>query len=220
MCEKSIKSKVDGISLNKSENRTDDDIGTNQIVTSFSFDTYDLLLSICEDNKKYYESDASETGQRILFAFQKIIDHLPTVRDYHKQFNTFLHEYDFDENTPGNGYRSIIKAAEVGINRYIKVGLDISRKRDGLLFKKTTYMKLVRFLFISEFKLIITRKTAAQTFTSLVNVFIHMAYRINSIKNIYTVYLKSMNSNIYEICVKLMFCWRLKKKNTPTKYEL
>lgn len=108
---------------------------------SYSFAMYDALVDICQNNVKYFECDDTETGQRFLCAFCGIIDHISIARQYVAKIITFVHEYDFDENTPANGYRSFVKAIQACINHSVKVSKYIAQNRSYLLFRKNMYMK-------------------------------------------------------------------------------
>lgn len=138
---------------------------------SYSFVMYDALVDICQNNVKYFECDDSEAGQRFLCAFRGIIDHIAVsacnysnlttdkygknqciflflsfsfgqvARQFVAKIITFVHEYDFDENTPYNGYRSFVKAIQACINHSVKVSKYIAQNRSYLLFRKNMYMK-------------------------------------------------------------------------------
>lgn len=109
----------------------------------YSFVLYDALIDICTNNVKYFECDDTETGQRYLGAFQGLIDHIEVAKTYVLQIVQFVHEYDFDEHTPANGYRSFVKTIQACINHSLKVSKYIAQNRSYLLFRKNLYMKYV-----------------------------------------------------------------------------
>lgn len=106
-----------------------------------SFAMYDALVDICQNNIKYFECDDTEMGQRFLCAFRGIVDHTAIARGYVTEISTIMHEYDFDESTPANGYRSYVKAMQACINHCVKICKYIAQNRSYLLFRKTMYMK-------------------------------------------------------------------------------
>lgn len=108
---------------------------------SYSFGLYNALADICRNNIAYYECDDSESGQRFLLAFRGIIDHLLVAREYVQRIVAFVHEYDFDEHTPANGYRSFVSAVLACISHSVKVAKYIAQNRCYLLFRKNMYMK-------------------------------------------------------------------------------
>lgn len=109
--------------------------------TTDSFVLYDALADICQNNIKYFECDETEIGQRFLCAFRGIIDHLIIAREFVTKIVQFVHEYDFDERTPANGYRSFVKASQSCINHSVKISKFIAQNRSYLLFRKNMYMK-------------------------------------------------------------------------------
>lgn len=109
--------------------------------TTHSFAMYDALADICQNNIKYFECDDTEMGQRFLCAFRGIVDHTAIARRYVTEISAFMHEYDFDESTPANGYRSYVKAMQACINHCVKICKYIAQNRSYLLFRKTMYMK-------------------------------------------------------------------------------
>lgn len=131
---------TDEFSRNGDERATNNHT-SNQSTTSYSFAMYDALADICQNNVKYFECDDSETGQRFLCAFRGIIDHIAISQQFVGKIITFMHEYDFDENTPANGYRSFVKATHSCINHTVKISKYIAQNRSYLLFRKNMYMK-------------------------------------------------------------------------------
>lgn len=143
---------TDELSMNGIEDRPNIQFSTKQTPTAtktettpttpnYSFVLYDALADICQNNIKYFECDESEIGQRFLCAFRGIIDHLIIARKFVAKMIQFVHEYDFDELTPANGYRSFVKAVQSCINHTVKTSKYIAQNRSYLLFRKNMYMK-------------------------------------------------------------------------------
>lgn len=107
----------------------------------YSFAIYDELVEICQDNRQYFESDDSESGHQFHEQFELILNNIASARQYVKEFNGFVCEYDFDERTPGNGYRSLVKAMHSAIEYCIRICSYIAKNRRYLLFRKSVYIK-------------------------------------------------------------------------------
>lgn len=108
----------------------------------FSFGLYDKLIALCQSNIQYYECDGTtETAKRFLDAFHGIIKQLEIIRQFVSEFHGFVHEYDFDEMTPANGYRSIVKATHGMINHTMKMTKYIAENRLSLLFRRMEYVR-------------------------------------------------------------------------------
>lgn len=107
----------------------------------YSFAVYDELVEICQDNCQYFESDGSEMGQRFYDQFNCLLNQIAAARQYVTEFNGFAHEYDFDDRTPGNGYRSLVKVMHAAIEYCIRISSYIAKNRRYLLFRRSVYIK-------------------------------------------------------------------------------
>lgn len=105
------------------------------------FIVWEALKSIIVNNIDYFHDDESTNGLKLHGAFQAIIDHLDNVRPLIQEVELFCKQYDFDEATPGNGYRSFIKITDSAINHTLKVVKYITENRSSLLFRKNNYTK-------------------------------------------------------------------------------
>lgn len=112
-----------------------------QAVSSRSLAMIDALVDICENNCKYFENDETEAGQRFFNTFRFIIENAAIARAETIIVEGFMHEYDYDDSTPANGYRSMVKVMHACINHTMKICKYITQHRGHLLFRKTTYIK-------------------------------------------------------------------------------
>lgn len=108
---------------------------------TFSFANYDELVQVCQDNRQYFEGDDSEMGQRFYEQFGNLINSVGDARKYVTEFNGFMHEYDFDDRTPGNGYRSLVKSTHAAIDYCLKICNYIAKNRGYLFFRRSVYIK-------------------------------------------------------------------------------
>lgn len=126
----------------------DSDSGGNSFVEVPNTNTDDLyflntLIELCKNNIKYFEDDETESGLRMHGAFVGLIDHIETVKPLVKEVHGFVHEYDFDENTPGNGFRSFLYVVECCIKTTLKLSRYVMENRGSILFRKNVYVKEV-----------------------------------------------------------------------------
>jgi hormone-sensitive lipase len=105
------------------------------------FIVWEALKSIILNNIDYYKSDESNNGIKIHGAFLGIIDSIDEGRPLIVEIESFYKLYDFDDVTPGNGYRSFIKIFESAINHTLKIVKYVTESRSKILFRKTTYTK-------------------------------------------------------------------------------
>lgn len=101
----------------------------------------EALKSVVFNNIDYFKSDESTNGLKLHAAFLGIIDHLEEACSVVQQIEKFYQIYDFDEKTPGNGYRSFIKVFECAINHTLKIVKYVTKNRSSLLFRKNNYTK-------------------------------------------------------------------------------
>lgn len=106
-----------------------------------SFIMFNQLITVCKDNRQYFESDKSEMGHRFFNQFESMIDHLAAARRYVSEFKGFMHQYDFDDQTPGNGYRSLVNCVHSAIEYCIKVCKYIAKNRKSFLFRRSVYIQ-------------------------------------------------------------------------------
>ncbi|KAL1506347.1 hypothetical protein ABEB36_005730 [Hypothenemus hampei] len=100
-----------------------------------------LFKDLCSANAEYFSKDSSENGQRLYISFLSLIDSInelyPKVLDIAKR----VKEFDFDDNTPGNGYRSYIRVFNLAVKYAIDLNQKILWRRASLLFRKSILTK-------------------------------------------------------------------------------
>lgn len=105
------------------------------------FIVWEALKSIIFNNIDYYKSDDSTNGLKIHGALLGIIDCIDEARPLIVEVESICKIYDFDDVTPGNGYRTFIKIFDSGINHTLKIVKYVTESRSSLLFRKNTYTK-------------------------------------------------------------------------------
>lgn len=92
-------------------------------------------------NVEFYKSDKSFVGVKMHASFAKAIEFLEKSVSVTKKIESFVSDYDFDEDTPGNGYRSFIFIFSAAVKHTEKICKYITDNRSYLLFRKSVYMK-------------------------------------------------------------------------------
>lgn len=99
------------------------------------------LRDMCRANVEYFTSHQDENSVRIKAALLAILEHLDQLQPLYREIAKVAPHFDFDEETPGNGYRSFLLL----IDRCIMHSGQICRKmyyqKDSMLFRKSYYMK-------------------------------------------------------------------------------
>lgn len=102
----------------------------------------DLLLA-CQEQAVFFKDDPSEKGQRLFAASIVWQDFIIMADNLVRQIDMFAYKYDFDENTPGNGYRSFISVVDSCIEYGLGICKNLMSARSTMFFRKKTYMKEV-----------------------------------------------------------------------------
>lgn len=104
---------------------------------------YEVLKDLCLNNAKHFESHDNETGLRLHGAFLALIDHVETVKPAVDYVRKAAPSYDFDENTPGNGYASFVSVVDACIRHGVKLCKQVCINRDSFFFRASYYMREV-----------------------------------------------------------------------------
>lgn len=97
------------------------------------------LIALIENNIEHFDkTKRSENLSTKLHEFQESVLKCSTLIN---QINAFASDYDFDEETPGNGYRSFVDIFDSAVNETIKICSVLIRNREKLLFRPDNYAK-------------------------------------------------------------------------------
>lgn len=99
------------------------------------------LMELCEKNAKVFQNDTTENGQRLYLSLLSIKDNILNILPVYSRIENVVHRYDFDENTPGNGYRSFLNIYNTVIDNTIQLNKRISSRCESVLFRKAFYTK-------------------------------------------------------------------------------
>ena len=99
------------------------------------------LIKMSMSNVEFYSDDQSSVGLKLHGIFTKLIEELEKSIPVIKEIESFAGVYDFDENTPGNGYRSFVFIFDAAVKHTEKICIYITENRGSLLFRKSVYMK-------------------------------------------------------------------------------
>jgi hormone-sensitive lipase len=99
------------------------------------------LKDLCTSNIEYFKDKDSVSGQRLYGAFTGIIDHTEHIETLMAEVQQFVHHYDFDPATPGNGYRSFLFVGQTAIQHSIKTARYVTDNRGSVLFRQSHFMK-------------------------------------------------------------------------------
>lgn len=99
------------------------------------------LHCLCTTNMEHFDSYQDEGGMRIKGALLVVLDTLENLKSLYVEISKIAPLFDFDENTPGNGYRSFLILVDKCIMHTMLVCQEIHNQKDSMLFRKTYYMR-------------------------------------------------------------------------------
>lgn len=94
---------------------------------------------------EHFTSHVDDTGLRIKAALQVILDTLDSLKPLYEEISIIAPNFDFDQHTPGNGYRSFLLLVDRCITFSIEKCRDTFGQKDSVLFRKSHYTKFVFF---------------------------------------------------------------------------
>ncbi|KAJ8966873.1 hypothetical protein NQ314_003267 [Rhamnusium bicolor] len=100
-----------------------------------------VLKDLCRNNAEYFSKDSSENGQRLYISFLAMSDAVDSMWPKMLNIEKCASDFDFDEETPGNGYRSYLNVINLAIQLAIDLNNKVLLKRDSVLFRKNTLTK-------------------------------------------------------------------------------
>ncbi|KAH0533776.1 hormone-sensitive lipase isoform X1 [Cotesia glomerata] len=92
-------------------------------------------------NRNFFSKHLDENGLRIHAAHIVILDNYNEFRELYKEISDIAPQFDFDEITPGNGYRSFLKLVDQCLLHTGGVCRHIFSYKDSVLFRKSNYMR-------------------------------------------------------------------------------
>lgn len=116
----------------------------NSAITNGADEKYyivDGLIRMSVSNAEFYQHDQSSVGVKLHAIFEKIVDFLEKSLPVIQQIEGFAGQYDFDQHTRGNGYRSFVYIFDSAAKHTEKICQYITENRGNLLFRKSSYMR-------------------------------------------------------------------------------
>uniref|UniRef100_A0A1I8A1I7 Abhydrolase_3 domain-containing protein n=1 Tax=Steinernema glaseri TaxID=37863 RepID=A0A1I8A1I7_9BILA len=124
---------------------------------SMRSDSRALLKQCASDNEAYFKQNAyCEYSQRLAECCDEIVRSTDLLDDLMTQLDDLAAECDYDEKTPGNGFRSLIYVSEAVTLHTIDLLRTITQMRSMMMFRVIHYCKeaegfgaVLRFLVLS-----------------------------------------------------------------------
>lgn len=102
---------------------------------------YEMLMGMIRANVEYFRAVESETGSKILAHLKSMQDLLRCIECSAYRIRCSAHLFDFDSETPANGFRSIITVADRFILLTTKLCRTLHIKRSSPFFRGESFVK-------------------------------------------------------------------------------
>jgi hormone-sensitive lipase len=114
---------------------------TFEAFSSPTYAMYKVLKDLSMNNAQFFQQDESESGQRLHAGFLALIDQVNMITPMMHEVRKVAPQFDFDEDTPANGYRSFVYVVDMCVQHGVKLSRLVCDSRDSFLFRKSFYMR-------------------------------------------------------------------------------
>lgn len=129
---------------NSSTHLGDIQLGVEESTDNGSDNTREIQIEklkiLCNDNAEYFARDSTESGQRMYISFLSMVDTVEQLRPIITTIEGRVKEFDFDEKTLGNGYRSFLHIIDSAIKLAISLAEKVILKSESM-FRKYSLTK-------------------------------------------------------------------------------
>lgn len=102
---------------------------------------WSVLRKLCCTGVEHFMSDQNESSVRIKAALQLILEQLDELQPLYNEISKCAPHFDFDEETPGNGYRSFLSMVDKCILHSEQICRQMYNQKDSMFPRKSHYMK-------------------------------------------------------------------------------
>lgn len=94
------------------------------------------LFAVAQDNLDFFRAIERSCYNDFVQIFESIVNNLGVIDKIANEVKTFAPEFDFDESSPGNGYRTFLYFYEKCLHRLLKICSKVQAKRQSIFFSK------------------------------------------------------------------------------------
>ncbi|XP_072760685.1 hormone-sensitive lipase-like isoform X2 [Anoplolepis gracilipes] len=120
--------------INDNFNRTSENVESLQ---------WNTLRKLCRASVEYFTSYRNKNSVRLKDALLVILEQLDELQPLYNEIAKFASHFDFDEETPGNGYRSFLTMVDKCIMYSEKICQKIYRQRNSMFSRKSRHIKKI-----------------------------------------------------------------------------
>lgn len=101
----------------------------------------DELAKLASDNLEFFGDSVPARDFKFSLNFQNLLENIKKLEPVIRRIEKFAADYDFDENTRGNGYHSFVYVYNSAVRRLLKICKNVKINRGKIFFNKTCYKK-------------------------------------------------------------------------------
>ncbi|XP_029666898.1 hormone-sensitive lipase [Formica exsecta] len=102
---------------------------------------WSALRKLCRTSVEYFTPYNNENSVRIKAALLVILEQLDEFQPLYNEITKYASHFDFDEETPGNGYRSFLSMVDKCIIHSEQVCRQMYEQKDSMFSRKNHHMK-------------------------------------------------------------------------------
>lgn len=102
---------------------------------------WDTLRKLCHASVEYFTSHQNEKNMELKDVLGVILRLLDELQSLYDEIAKFASHFDFDEKTPGNGYRSYLTIVDKCITYSEKTCRKMYRQRNSMFFRRSHHTK-------------------------------------------------------------------------------
>jgi hormone-sensitive lipase len=95
------------------------------------------IFEVVEDNLNFFLK--MSTQENLILTLTCFKNHLQKANEKAQKMQSFASEYDFDDNTPGNGYRTSIAIFHSAVEESAKLCNRLTKSRGKFFFRSKYY---------------------------------------------------------------------------------
>lgn len=99
---------------------------------------FELIQSI-DNSVRYFDKETK--SQQLIVNLRRLEASVERCFKFIEEIDNFAHEYDFDKETIGNGYRSFVDIFDSAVQRALEVGKKLIVDREKFFFRAGGYSK-------------------------------------------------------------------------------
>jgi hypothetical protein len=99
------------------------------------------LINCVDNNIEYFDKSDKNSQTKIKSSLLSFKSSLENCSRFIEEIKSFAGEYDFDEETRGNGFWSFVDIFESAVKKTTKINKELITNREKILFRADSYAK-------------------------------------------------------------------------------